>query len=224
MMEPRSTLALLTLFAVAVSGSRLGEKCEYDSDCDVAFSFCRGQQVCECKRGFEQGPTTDRCVATIGAHCTTHYDCAGLPNSECAMNVCSCRENFVAHSSARECLMVAPIYMATCVEHGQCISAFGDRMECRESKCQCIPMHHFTDNVCIQSKALDEPCMSSKECYVSEDDEMNKKVACTAGRCQCIMGFHMALDHKTCTDGAGQLGAISLCASLVLSMTLLFFK
>lgn len=47
-----------------ISANKLGEKCEYDSDCDVAFSFCRGQQVCECKRGFEQGPTKDRCVAS----------------------------------------------------------------------------------------------------------------------------------------------------------------
>jgi hypothetical protein len=46
---------------------------------------------------------------------------------------------------------------------------------------------------------LDEGCSHAKECYVSDNDVKNQQVACTSGRCQCIMGFHMALDHKTCT-------------------------
>ncbi|CAB3361307.1 Hypothetical predicted protein [Cloeon dipterum] len=217
----------LVLSVVAVSGkkgSKLGEKCEYDSDCDVAYSFCRGQQECMCKKGFEQGPSNDRCVAMIGAKCETHYDCAGLPNSGCELDICTCREGFVAHSSGRECLKVAALHMDVCTEQGQCSSAFGDRMECRDNKCQCIPTFHFAENICIKSKALDEACSSSKECYVSENDDENKKLVCTSGRCQCIMGYHMALDRRTCTDGASQMSLMSLVTALMLGITLQFFN
>ncbi|KAF4529909.1 hypothetical protein B566_EDAN018126 [Ephemera danica] len=146
------------------TGSKLGESCSYDDDCDVTYSFCRAQQTCECKRGFEPGPTRDRCMATVGAICTTHYDCTGLPNSECDQEVCSCRNGYVPHPTMKECL-----------------------------------------------QGLDGLCTNSEECHVSDTDPTkNEQVECVAGRCQCKMGYHIATDGVTCTDGAAQLTSLSL--------------
>jgi hypothetical protein len=91
------------------------------------------------------------------------------------MNVCTCRDSFVTHSNGKDCLkgeiyllalianlietqsytLVATMHMATCQEHSQCTTAFGNSMECRYGKCQCVPTHRFQEyqNRCIQSKS-----------------------------------------------------------------------
>lgn len=43
----------------------LGSPCNYDEDCDwMEHTYCRNQQACECKRGFQPSASSDRCLAS----------------------------------------------------------------------------------------------------------------------------------------------------------------
>ncbi|KAG8278938.1 hypothetical protein J6590_007946 [Homalodisca vitripennis] len=47
-----------------LAGYDLGASCDYDEDCIADHSYCRNQQVCQCRIGFQPSPDGITCLAT----------------------------------------------------------------------------------------------------------------------------------------------------------------
>ncbi|KAG8265504.1 hypothetical protein J6590_093278, partial [Homalodisca vitripennis] len=47
-----------------LAGYDLGASCDYDEDCIADHSYCRNQQVCQCRIGFQPSPDGITCLAS----------------------------------------------------------------------------------------------------------------------------------------------------------------
>ncbi|GLG99069.1 Uncharacterized protein GBIM_05606 [Gryllus bimaculatus] len=171
-----------TKWSVCPRYVNLGDACYYDEECDTITTFCRDRRVCACKERFREAES--RCVATVGARCSSDYDCGSLENSMCSEDKeCTCREGYVRHSSYNHCLPVVYVYQGRCEEDTQCQESFGDFAFCDDFACRCMDGRHHADGKCWNSKGLGEACHNTTECSYAQDER--HKVHCVEGECQC---------------------------------------
>ncbi|CAH1391899.1 unnamed protein product [Nezara viridula] len=178
----------------------IGERCKYDDDCFVDNSYCEMQQICECKENFLPSEDGESCVAMIGAHCHSKYDCTTLPNSICKEDKCICERGFVPDAQQTKCLPTAQRIKDKCEHDFQCKERLGGNSYCFNEQCLCYPGYHF-ENWCISSKRLHEVCRNNSQCFIGE--YYQNSVLCLSGYCKCAPGYHEELN--LCIVNAGSL-------------------
>uniref|UniRef100_A0A1B6JWY4 EB domain-containing protein n=1 Tax=Homalodisca liturata TaxID=320908 RepID=A0A1B6JWY4_9HEMI len=197
------TISIINFLSNAVPqvlGYDLGASCDYDEDCIADHSYCRNQQVCQCRIGFQPSPDGITCLATVGARCHTNFDCMTLPQSECRQDVCQCQTNFVPDATGAQCLARVPDIKGLCQLDNQCQASFGDQSHCYAGRCECMMRHHFLNGQCFLTRDLNEFCGNSSECYIGPD--YTNVVECVGQKCQCITGYYIDEYHK-CKRSAG---------------------
>ncbi|XP_014287471.1 platelet endothelial aggregation receptor 1 isoform X2 [Halyomorpha halys] len=197
-----SLCILLLIFKIGFLRAYLiGERCKYDDDCFVDNSYCEMQQICECKENFLPSDDGETCIAMIGAHCHSKYDCTTLPNSICKEDRCICDRGYVSDSQQTKCMPTQNI-KDKCEHDFQCKDRLGDQSHCLNGQCVCYPGYHF-ENWCISSKRLHEGCRNDSQCYIG--DNYQHSVLCLSGYCKCAPGYHEDINLCIVNGGSSDL-------------------
>lgn len=165
--------------------SAIGDPCEADVQCHVAFapySECR-QNICQCSDGshYEEG----RCYESVGLGdvCQSNRNCY-IRNSYCMTGFCSC--DFRYHPNPRNdgCIPSAELG-DKCSNDYECVTK---NSRCIET-CLCKVDHVTSSDGKRCLKAADsvgEPCQEDSQCQLFLD---NAKCG-SDGKCRCVEKWH----------------------------------
>ncbi|PAV76072.1 hypothetical protein WR25_24750 [Diploscapter pachys] len=200
------------------TSSRVGDRCSRHYDCTSPFSACLNHQ-CVCITGtIQQG---DRCVAAAncplgglpGQSCTRRTDPSLAFNLPSDQDNCPLGQVCVTPSDSplgHCCPVVCPLASHadtkyTCHPNAtgyRCPSdthfchflsdgGFSQAVCCRRPCNALAPNALYTDNKCVPRGQLNSGCITNAQCGGGE------AMQCIKGQCQCLDGFHPAVDDLT---------------------------
>ncbi|XP_057335803.1 prion-like-(Q/N-rich) domain-bearing protein 25 [Microplitis mediator] len=132
-------------------------------------------------------------IEDIDKNCTTDDNCSHLNNTECHMNECQCKSNYIE----REGICVDPIGLI-CYKNYDC---GGDKVACLLGTCQLIETFFSPENK--KNSDLYSPKIMGDYCVNDDQCSALNNTKCTEDGCRCSGNF-FEIDNK-CVELNGEL-------------------